>query len=77
MLGFRHSDALDTERLSLKLDTEDCVVSNSCSFSAFYFDFTGGKGVGKSSLVRRFLLGEFSEDYHGGSQSKTLFFYFF
>ena len=48
-------------------------MCNSCSFSAFHFDFTGGKGVGKSSLVRKFLLGEFSEDYRGGSQSKTLF----
>ena len=49
------------------------MLCNSCSFSAFHFDFTGGKGVGKSSLVRRFLLGEFGEDYPGGRQSETLF----
>lgn len=75
MLGCRYSDALDTERLGLKLGTEDCIVYY--SFSAFHFDLTGGKSVGKSSLVRRFLLGELSEDYHGGIQSKALFFYFF
>ena len=53
------------------------VLCDSCSFSAFHFDFTGDKGVGKSSLVRRFLLGEFGEDYPGGRPSETLFFYFF
>ena len=74
MLGFRHSDALDTERLN-KLGTEDCIVHS--SFFAFYFDFTGGKGVGKSSLVRRFLLGESGAYGPGRDQCETPFFYFF
>ena len=76
MLEFRHSDALDTERLN-KLGTEDCIVHS--SFFAFYFDFTGGKGVGKSSLVRRFLVRE-SGVYRRGlthDQCETPFFYFF
>ena len=74
MLGFRHSDALDTERLN-KLGTEDCIVYS--SFFAFHFDFTGGKGVGKSSLVRRFLVRESREYNRWLNQSETPFFYFF
>ena len=74
MLGFRHSDALDTERLN-KLGTEDCIVYS--SFFAFYFDFTGGKGVGKSSLVRRFLVRETGEYSYGLHECETPFFYFF
>ena len=70
MLGFRHSDALDTERSKALNWVLKIVLCNSCSFSAFHFDFTGDIGVGKSSLVRRFFLGEFNEAYHGGSQSK-------
>ena len=49
------------------------------SFFAFHFDFTGGKGVGKSSLVRRFLVRE-SGVYRRGlthDQCETPFFYFF
>ena len=46
------------------------------SFFAFHFDFTGGKGVGKSSLVRRFLVGA-SPDRELFNQSETPFFYFF
>ena len=57
--------------------SDKIVLCNSCSFSAFHFDFTGDKGVGKSSLVRRFLLGEFGEHCPRGRQSETLFFYFF
>ena len=74
MLGFRHSDALDTERLN-KRGTEDCIVYS--SFFAFHFDFTGGKGVGKSSLVRRFLLREFGAYRSGRDQCETPFLYFF
>ena len=47
------------------------------SFFAFHFDFTGGKGVGKSSLVRRFLLGESGAYGPGRDQCETPFFYFF
>ena len=74
MLGFRHSDALDTERLN-KLGAEDCIVYS--SFFVFHFDFTGGKGVGKSSLVRRFVVREFGEYSSGLNQSETLFFLLF
>ena len=63
----------DAERLSLKLGTANYFVYSSSS--AFHFDFTGGKGVGKSSLVRRFVVGQFGEDYHGGRQSETLVFH--
>ena len=62
--------------LILNLGTEDCNLY--FSFFTFHFDFTGGKGVGKSSLVRRFLSGDFDEDHLGESQSDQMpFFYFF